>query len=494
MPRWRAPLIPVLVFSAASFCIVVLYRGSRALFNQYDDAYITYRYAIQLARGNGLVYNIGERIDSASSFLHVVLLSLAYRIGVHNLESVATWLGVGFASGSAVIVYLALQHLTKRALVAFQFAILTALHGFMSGWAVAGMDATLFSFFVVTFIYLFFVRCDTGPASATMLALVVVTRVEGALLVVAAVIGLACGWQSQSRRWQTAALLLGPALGAGGALVLFRIGYYGRALPDAFHFKHIWSAYQPRPSELLDSWQSAAIIAVLLAVGGLARLPDARARLGVGSYLALSIGSLLLGPRSGWARYSIHLLPIVMILAGVAVAGVWARMRVLAVTWAIAAGWQTYGSAKDMRAFLEKTAYAQQCRKEVGRYLAEHGSDHPVLSSDLGAIGYEAINVSFIDAVGLTSPDVLQAYLSGGSLDPIFDTKQPMLVADTWYRSYSNYQALKVLQSPSSYIKGGKGRVAPPSYLSKRTAGFPLHQCKSPDGLVFSIAPLVPGE
>lgn len=42
----------------------------------FDDAYITYRYALNLARGNGFVYNIGERHLGTTSPLFTLLLAL----------------------------------------------------------------------------------------------------------------------------------------------------------------------------------------------------------------------------------------------------------------------------------------------------------------------------------------------------------------------------------------------------------------------------------
>src|SRR5262249_45093435 len=39
----------------------------------YDDAYISYRYADNLVRGHGLVFNPGERVEGYSNFLWVML-------------------------------------------------------------------------------------------------------------------------------------------------------------------------------------------------------------------------------------------------------------------------------------------------------------------------------------------------------------------------------------------------------------------------------------
>ncbi len=53
--------------------------GGVLRFQPHDDAYITYRVADQSARGQGLVYNVGERVEASSCFLFTVLLSLGQR-------------------------------------------------------------------------------------------------------------------------------------------------------------------------------------------------------------------------------------------------------------------------------------------------------------------------------------------------------------------------------------------------------------------------------
>jgi hypothetical protein len=42
-----------------------------------DDGFISFRYADHLARGQGLVYNIGERVEGYTNFLWVALLAAA---------------------------------------------------------------------------------------------------------------------------------------------------------------------------------------------------------------------------------------------------------------------------------------------------------------------------------------------------------------------------------------------------------------------------------
>ena len=49
---------------------------------QFDDAWITYRYAENLAAGNGLVYNTGEYVEGSTAPLLVLLLSLFRWLGI----------------------------------------------------------------------------------------------------------------------------------------------------------------------------------------------------------------------------------------------------------------------------------------------------------------------------------------------------------------------------------------------------------------------------
>ena len=66
-----------------------------------DDAYISFRYARNLAEGHGLVFNPGERVEGYTNFLWTVLLAGGIALGVHPaVASVA----MGLAAYAALIV------------------------------------------------------------------------------------------------------------------------------------------------------------------------------------------------------------------------------------------------------------------------------------------------------------------------------------------------------------------------------------------------------
>jgi len=57
-----------------------------------DDAYISYRYAHNLARGHGLVFNPGERVHTFTSPLGVLVPALCTALAGPHHEDAALWL------------------------------------------------------------------------------------------------------------------------------------------------------------------------------------------------------------------------------------------------------------------------------------------------------------------------------------------------------------------------------------------------------------------
>jgi hypothetical protein len=129
------------------------YAGRGILLNEYDDSYITLRYARNLATGHGLVFNVGDATDSASSFLYAVLLAFCHVLGLRDLPLVATVLGVASAACTAAAVFMACLLRTKRPSLCLVIALAAGCHGFLSGWAISGMETTFFAALVTISVY-----------------------------------------------------------------------------------------------------------------------------------------------------------------------------------------------------------------------------------------------------------------------------------------------------------------------------------------------------
>ena len=71
-PSRKALCVSLLVLPV--FIVIANHYFHEFMLVQYDDSYITYRYARNFALGDGLRFNPGDDTNSASSLLFVLLL------------------------------------------------------------------------------------------------------------------------------------------------------------------------------------------------------------------------------------------------------------------------------------------------------------------------------------------------------------------------------------------------------------------------------------
>ena len=76
----RAVIDLVLALSFVATAVLAAHFCARYHHNFWDDAYISLRYVKNLAHGEGLVFNPGERVEGYSNFLWIVFLTPSYRL------------------------------------------------------------------------------------------------------------------------------------------------------------------------------------------------------------------------------------------------------------------------------------------------------------------------------------------------------------------------------------------------------------------------------
>ena len=76
----------------AGSALILFLHGWRYFGYTSDDAYISYRYARNLADGAGLVWNPGEHVEGYSNFLWTVLLAASDKLGAAPVRT-GRWLG-----------------------------------------------------------------------------------------------------------------------------------------------------------------------------------------------------------------------------------------------------------------------------------------------------------------------------------------------------------------------------------------------------------------
>lgn len=191
-----------------------------------DDAFITYRYAANLAQGRGFVFNPGERVLGTTTPLYTLILAF---IGLFwsNLPAASFLLNVGSILLSAWLVYLLLAEKTSSSMAVWGAA---AFLYFPFFYRVLGMETNLVILLIMAGFYAF---ARGRPALAFAASgLAVLTRMECVLA--AAVLGLAL-----LRRRDFRALIRGAASFLAVVLpwFVFSAAYFGRLLPNTFYAK-----------------------------------------------------------------------------------------------------------------------------------------------------------------------------------------------------------------------------------------------------------------
>lgn len=232
----------------------MLWLGLQFWWVTIDDPWIAYRYAANLARGEGLVFNPGERVEGYSSLLMVLLAALPLRLGIEPDRPLRA-LSLGLAALTPGLLYLFTRR-TEAArrlpgapgLLTVLGALLLALSYPWAAWSVGGLETTLHALAAGAALAVFALeekaRVDDPECPARLrwsfllLFLVCLTRIEGPMVFcgVLAAIALRCLLERRPPRRDTLAGI-GVFLLLIGGYTLFRLAYFGSLMPNTFHAK-----------------------------------------------------------------------------------------------------------------------------------------------------------------------------------------------------------------------------------------------------------------
>jgi hypothetical protein len=247
-----------------------------------DDAFITVRYAHNLATHGAPVYNVGERVEGYTSFLWLVLSA----VGALLPMALTTFVkALGAASGVGLLAAtwtLLTRVLPGERLYSAAALFMLAATAPVAAWTMGGLETPLFAA-LATYACALAIDVQRAPSAkrgallGLVLALATLARPEGAL--VAVIVWLVLLAYLARTRAGRAALIATVAV--AGLIVLthlaWRYSYYGYPLPNTFYIK--------------SSGDSA-----VMRERGLAYLAFAARELGVVLGLAF-VGGLVLGHR-----------------------------------------------------------------------------------------------------------------------------------------------------------------------------------------------------
>ena len=214
-----------------------------------DDAFISFRYAVNLADGHGLVFNAGgDRVEGYTNFLWVVVLAAGRVLGVAPEDAANPLLLLATIGLWGLTAWFAWRQGRGSPVWWPSLAppILLAATRSVAVWSSSGLETRLFEVLTLAAALRLCVEVEralrgdvtVAPVSGVLFALATLTRPD-AVLISAASLGAGVAWLGLRRRlagryvW-IQALTYGTIVGVH---IAWRRAYYGAWLPNTFYAK-----------------------------------------------------------------------------------------------------------------------------------------------------------------------------------------------------------------------------------------------------------------
>jgi arabinofuranosyltransferase len=462
MSARRLVVIPVLAGVVALGFAALFFRLWRFVI---DDAFISLRYARNLAEGHGLVYNGGERVEGYTNFLWTLFLALPHLLRVDPiavgklanliLAFATAWLvyrlgretivvpapavkvaasggepGARRASGSRAAAARvapaagavganaaagangAKEPPALAALAALLFLAMPAV--VLS--AAEGMETMLFTFLLALAALWFFEEREpqSFPRSALALAALALTRPDGAVFG-PFLFAVAVAWRRPRGYLQRFAALF---LGIGAIYFLARWSWYGQLLPNTFYAKGAGTGPLLARGwlQLVAFGKECGAIAWLAMIPALVAPRTRRAALVLFGMVVLRVAFQLYsgGAWMGRYRFLVPMIPFVglLVVAGLAsIRATLARRAALAVAAAllVVPAWFMYPEMESIA--LDYTDSLRRAHIPLGREIHARTSASAVMAMDDAGAGPYYAERANIDMLGLNDRHI--AHLSG---------------------------------------------------------------------------------
>ncbi len=233
--------IAIAVVFVISFVLAYLNRFIQ------DDAFISFRYALNLATGEGLVWNPGDYVEGYTNFLWTLLMSAAIRFGLDPVP-VSQALGLLSLLGTLVFAYRLVVFITRSDLAAVLVVLLLGTNFTFSSYATGGLETQFQTFLILAAVYYSLkIGTDQRWAARRLIALsllyaaALLTRLDSAAALVPPFLWVS--WRllrsvaSNELPLSKVIAWLLPAVIVVGAWLNWKFLYYGDLLPNSFYSK-----------------------------------------------------------------------------------------------------------------------------------------------------------------------------------------------------------------------------------------------------------------
>jgi len=473
----RGPLHLFVTYLAPVFLLLFLRFQLPIIFC--DDAYISFKTAMNFAKGSGLCFNPNEPIYVVTSPLWVLLLSAFYFL-TNNMFIVAKILGATFE----ILLALSIVHYSRRlpyGRIAGMFgAIFLITNPVYLLTSFSGMELSLF---LLTFVLTaYFISEKRWMLAAAIGAVSVWVRLDGIL-----VYGAAIGFMLWYERRQPARILIHvlPSLGILTGYFIFGRVFFETVLPMSFYRKAL-----TMPAFLSPEWRTGVlvlgaqfidailgvskawyqsptafpILILLLAISAIVEIVKKASHLLPLWFITAVYVAVFMGSGSSYARYFpwyfVPVLPVIYLTCGIGLTSLFAILRKKSVffhddyvfhlaTVLLALGWIVIAFnpiQRDVRNLTNSHRAREQVYASAGIWAGKHLDKGAVIAAnEIGAIGYYLPpDKTIFDMFGLLrhKNDLRKSYI---------DLMKPKLPECIFTRAWFSYKDKIEAEFPNRY-------------------------------------------
>ncbi len=399
-----------------------------------DDALITFRYAENLAAGNGFVYNLGEKVLGTTTPLFTFLLALFVLLKVPAFTA-ALFVSLACSGVTAVIIYRLAQMLRFTSL-SFVPALIYILWPRSIVADSSGLETSFFTLLVASAWY--FQHRRLWYYSIALATLASVTRPEGFFL-----LGLVLVYNCWKDSRNTLAYLTVPATIIIPWLA-FSYWYFGTIIPSSITGKLALYSYLAIDSPWqnlvyllgLHSWWGWLMLAAAVMGGWWLYQKQNFGRLEL-IWLAVMVAFFSFGRTQLFFWYVVPIYPLFIIFVSAAIPFQWDRIAAWSkgITWVrlalavLIAGGLIYMCHSQYVYYKNYARYLNEVHQEIGLYLKANSRPGDVVSAKyIGYTGYYS-ELRVQDRDGMVNPLAAGYNRRGDYLGLVMDFRPEWVVA-----------------------------------------------------------------
>lgn len=285
-----------------------------------DDAFISFRYAENVANGWGLVWNNGYPVEGYSNFLWVVLLAWGIKLGIQP-EIFSHIISLSTFALCLSAIYILSQKLLKNTFASLLCVVATGLNYSFNSYATTGMETmpvTALFFCIIAFTITQNYKPIRLVFLSSLLGIMLLLRLDAILLIAPWIVFILVQIiRSSYNTYKSLVFFVLPALLILSPWFIWKYDFYGAIFPNTYYVKVASATSSVRGLIFVGVFFFSYTLYphILFLIAGIKRILADRILRTIGASIALwLLYILIIGGDFMEFRFFIPIIPLITIL------------------------------------------------------------------------------------------------------------------------------------------------------------------------------------